>query len=77
MSEVRGYAAFLQNAKNVAGWVPRVGTLGWYAMPRQGMGSEPWCSIGSGLSSEFETPTFVTDGLRMSRCPVFFILRNL
>jgi hypothetical protein len=28
-------------------------------MPRQGMGSEPWCSIGSGLSSEFETPTFV------------------
>ena len=34
------YAAFLQNAKNVAGWVPRVGTLGWYAMPRQGMGLE-------------------------------------
>jgi hypothetical protein len=27
------YAAFLQNAKNVAGWIPRVCTLGWYAMP--------------------------------------------
>ena len=33
------YAAFLQNAKNVAGSIPRVCTLGWYAMPHQGMGS--------------------------------------
>ena len=23
-----------------SGWIPRVGTLGWYAMPRQGMGFE-------------------------------------
>ena len=39
------YAAFLQNAKNVAGGIPRVCTLGWYAMPLQGMGGEdggPW-----------------------------------
>ena len=28
--------------KNVAGWVPRVGTLSWYAMPRQGIESETW-----------------------------------
>ena len=37
-----------------AGGIPRVGTLGWYAMPRQGIGSEmrfggmeseTWCSI--------------------------------
>ena len=34
------YAAFLQNAKNVAGGIPRVCTLGWYAMPLQGMGFE-------------------------------------
>jgi hypothetical protein len=27
---------------NFSGWIPRVGTLGWYAMPRQGMGSEMW-----------------------------------
>jgi hypothetical protein len=39
-SEPATYAAFLQNAKNVAGSIPRVGTLGWYAMPLQGMGSE-------------------------------------
>ena len=25
-----------------SGWIPRVGTLGWYAMPFQGMGSVPW-----------------------------------
>ncbi len=30
-----------------SGWSPRVGTLGWYAMPRWGMGSETWWSIGS------------------------------
>ena len=47
-SEVRGYAAFLQNAKNVAGWIPRVGTLGWYAMPRQGIESEMWSGPGIG-----------------------------
>jgi hypothetical protein len=29
------------------GWIPRVGTLGWYARPLQGMGLEPWCSSGS------------------------------
>ena len=31
-----GYAAFLQNAKNAVGWIPRIGTLGWYTMPRRG-----------------------------------------
>ncbi len=51
MSEVRGYAAFLQNAKNVAGWIPRVCTLGWYAMPLQGIGSETW--LGSTIKNLF------------------------
>ena len=38
--EACGYAAFLQNAGFFAGGIPRVCTLGWYAMPRQGMGFE-------------------------------------
>ena len=42
------YAAFLQNAGFFFGWVPRVGTLGWYAMPRQGMGLDTWLGIGIG-----------------------------
>jgi hypothetical protein len=33
-------AAFLQNAGLFSGLIPRVGTLGWYAMPRQGIRSE-------------------------------------
>ena len=41
------YAAFLQNAKNVAGGIPRVCTLGWYAMPLQGMGFET--GLGHGI----------------------------
>ena len=41
------YAAFLQNAKNVAGGIPRVCTLGWYAMPLQGMGFETGLEHGS------------------------------
>ena len=41
------YAAFLQNAKNVAGGIPRVCTLGWYAMPLQGMGFETGLGDGS------------------------------
>ena len=42
------YAAFLQNAGFFFGWVPRVGTLGWYAMPLQGMGSDGWWRSGIG-----------------------------
>ena len=34
-----------------AGWVPRVGTLGWYAMPRQGMGFETGLGHGIGNGS--------------------------
>ena len=41
-SETRGYAAFLQNAGFFSGRIPRVCTLGWYAMPRWGMGSKTW-----------------------------------
>ena len=33
MSEARGYAAFLQNAGLFFRGIPKVGTLGWYAMP--------------------------------------------
>ena len=36
--EFRDYAAFLQNAGFFSGWSPRVCTLGWDAMPCQGMG---------------------------------------
>ncbi len=46
-SEMRDDAPFLQNAENVAGRIPRVGTLGWHAMPFQGMGSEMWWLSGS------------------------------
>jgi hypothetical protein len=28
---------------SLSGWIPRVCTLGWYAMPFQGMGSGTWC----------------------------------
>ena len=31
-----------------AGWIPRVGTLGWYAMPIQGMGWGTWLGHGIG-----------------------------
>ena len=27
---------------SLSGWIPRVCTLGWYAMPLQGMGSGTW-----------------------------------
>ena len=36
-SEARDYAAFLQNAGFFFRRLPRVYTLGWYSMPRQGM----------------------------------------
>ena len=49
--EARAYAAFLQNAKNVAGWIHRVCTLGWYAMPLQGMGFETGSGHGIGNGS--------------------------
>ena len=34
-----------------SGWVPRVGTLGWYAMPIQGMGFETGLGHGIGNGS--------------------------
>jgi hypothetical protein len=50
------YAAFLQNAKNVAGGIPRVGSLGWYAMPLQDMGFETgfraWVEKAVGVEAE-------------------------
>ena len=46
MSEAPGYAAFLQNAGFFSGLIPRVCTLGWYAMPIQGMGFETaFCAV--------------------------------
>ena len=32
----------------LSGWIPRVCTLGWYAMPLQGMGSETGLGHGVG-----------------------------
>ena len=45
--EARGYAAFLQNAGLFFGVNSQSCTLGWYAMPIQGMESEMSCSISS------------------------------
>jgi hypothetical protein len=45
------YAAFLQNAGMFGRWIPRVCTLGWYAMPIQGMGFETGLGHGIGNGS--------------------------
>ena len=34
-----------------SGWIPKVYTLGWYAMPQQGMESETWLRHGIGIGN--------------------------
>ncbi len=50
-----------------AGWVPRVGTLGWYAMPRQGMGFETGLGHGIGNGSTLRENGIEPDKKRSAR----------
>ena len=50
-----------------AGWVPRVGTLGWYAMPIQGMGFETGLGHGIGNGSTLRENGIEPDKRRSER----------
>jgi hypothetical protein len=51
------YAVFLQNTPILSGAVPRVGTLGWYALPR-------WGKLNNGISISCPCP----NGHRVPTC---------
>jgi hypothetical protein len=52
------YAVFLQNTPLLSDAVPRVGTLGWYALPR-------WGKLSNGVSGIEPRPRFLYNSLTL------------